>query len=296
MILSESRLRWAPITLVASVAACTHGAPSSTLPRAEPLTLSAVMLPEGRALSEDALVAYLAEVQVVYVGERHDAEIDHAVQARLVTLLAPDVLGMEMFQRPFQARLDAYGSGTLDEATMLAETEWEARWGRPFEMYRGVVDAGVNAGARLVALNAPREWTRTIGRTGIESLSPEIRAALPEMPADEAHRAMVMEALSEHGGHGGEAMDPAMLERFYVAQLVWDEVMGQTLSEVLEGDDTAVVIAGRMHVQRGLGIPRTAMRRGVRSHRIVLPLTDEEIEAERANPIGLCDVAIRVAE
>jgi uncharacterized iron-regulated protein len=292
----SSRTRWAPITLVIGVAACTHGVPSSTLHPEEPLTLSAVTLPEGTALSEEALVAYLADVQVVYVGERHDAPVDHAVQARLVALLDPDVLGMEMFQRPFQAPLDAYGSGTLDEAGMLAETEWSERWGRPFEMYRGVVEAGRTGGARLLALNAPREWTRTIGRTGIESLAPEIRSALPEMPADEAHRAMVMEALSEHGGHGGESMDPAMLERFYTAQLVWDEVMGQTLAEALAGDDRAVVIAGRMHVQRGLGIPRTAMRRGVRSHRIVLPLTDEEIDAERENPVGLCDVAVRVSE
>lgn len=289
--------RWAAgLALAGILTAC--GAPHVNSPShpSGPHPLSAVLFPEGTAIDVETLAARLEEVDVVYVGERHDSDADHDVAAALVQLLRPDLVGMEMFQRPYQAPLDAFGRGEIDEAAMLVATEWETRWGRPFSGYRPILDAARAVNARVLALNAPREWTRTIGRGGVEALAPEVQSALPELVLDEpAHRAMVTEALSGHGGHGG-AMDPAMLERFYVAQVVWDETMGETLATALaaEPGHRAVVIAGRMHVQRGLGIPRTAARRGVRSHRVVLPLTAEEIAAERETPTGLCDIALLV--
>jgi uncharacterized iron-regulated protein len=281
--------------LGALLAACAP--PMATTPSTPETPLEGVRFPDGAALDAEGLEALLREVDVVYVGERHDAAVDHEVQARVVSMLGPDVVGMEMFQQPFQAALDAYGRGEIDEPAMLERTEWAARWGMPFDAYRPVVEAARAAGARVVALNAPREWTRTIARQGLEALAPEVRAALPELDTTSAeHRAMVMEALSGHGAHGGGEMSPETLERFYLAQLLWDEAMGARLAEALAERPglRAVVIAGRMHVQRGLGIPRTASRRGVARFRIVLPLTAEEIEAERAAPTGLCDVAIRV--
>lgn len=259
--------------------------------------LFAVRMADGARLDEAALETALRSVDVVYVGERHDAAVDHVVEAALVRLAQPDAVGMEMFQRPFQEPLDAYGRGEIDEATLIERTEWRSRWGMEFEAYAGIVRAGRDVNARIVALNAPREWTRAISRSGLEGLPDDVRGALPELDTTHAeHRAMVMEALSGHGGHGGEPMDPAMLERFYLAQVAWDETMGDTVAGLLAVAGTrVVVVAGRMHVQRGLGIPRTAARRRPHRHLVVLPLTESEIEAERRAPTGLCDLAIPVA-
>jgi uncharacterized iron-regulated protein len=262
-----------------------------------PLPLSAVRLPGGEPVDPDTLGALLRDVDVVYVGERHDAAADHAVEAELVRLVRPTLVGMEMFQRPAQDALDAYARGELDEAGLVERSQWSERWGMPFDLYADVVRASREVGARIVALNAPREWTRAISRSGLDGVPPEIRAALPELdPTNEAHRAMVMAALADHAGHGGGAMDPAMLERFYLAQLTWDETMGESVARALEAAPGArmVVIAGRMHVQAGLGIPRCAARRRAHRSLVVLPLTDAEIDAERASPTGLAELAIRV--
>lgn len=269
-----------------------------TTPSAPPdAMLDAVRLPSGEPIDVDTLAALLAEAEVVYVGERHDAPADHAVQAALVRLIRPTLLGMEMFSRPVQGALDAYARGELDEATFVERTEWNERWGMPFELYADVVRSSRDVGARIIAINAPREWTRAISRAGLDGLPAEIRSALPELDlTNAAHRAMVMEALSGHSSHGGVAMEPAALERFYLAQLVWDETMGESVARALSDEPNArmVVVAGRMHIQGGLGIPRCAGRRRPIRSLVVLPLSDAEIDAELDAPSGIADLAIRV--
>jgi uncharacterized iron-regulated protein len=61
-----------------------------------------------------------------------------------------------------------------------------------------------------------------------------------------------------------------------------------------EPEARMVVLAGRMHVQGGLGIPRCASRRRPTRSLVVLPLTAAEIDAERDAPNGIADIAIRV--
>jgi uncharacterized iron-regulated protein len=200
---------------------------------------------------------------------------------------------MEMFQRPFQPALDAFVAGTIDEDELLRRVEWRERWNMDFALYRPILAFAREHRIPVVALNVRREVTRQIAREGMESLSDELRADLPaEIVTDDAeHRAMVTEAL---GGH--EGMDAARLERFYLAQLVWDEAMGEGVARALGAEGAPrrmVVLAGRMHVQRGLGIPRRAARRGaLGAHRVILPLPPSEMAEARA----LCDYAAVVAE
>jgi uncharacterized iron-regulated protein len=79
-------------------------------------------------------------------------------------------------------------------------------------------------------------------------------------------------------------MDDAMLERFYTAQVVWDETMAEAVAETLTAPGAPrriVVLAGDMHVREGLGIPDRAARRGATPYRIVLPVAaDEDLRAE----------------
>ena len=253
--------------------------------------LEIVACASGERVSLDAMLDALVGARAVYVGERHDQAFDHAVQrAVLAGLIERDpslALGLEMFQRPYQAPLDAYVAGTIDEDALLAATEWQERWSLDFGLYRAILELAREHRIPVIALNARRELTRAIAREGIDSLSPELRAELPELDlADAEHRAMVEEAL---GGH--EGMDPARLERFYLAQLTWDESMGARAAEVMasEGAPRAIVVlAGRMHVQRGLGVPRRAARRGLEPFQVVLPLAREEL----GEASGLCDFAV----
>lgn len=247
----------------------------------------------GARLSLGELAAALDGVRVVYVGERHDQRADHDAQrAVIAALLARDPslgIGMEMFQRPYQAPLDAWVAGTIDEAELLRATEWEARWSLDFALYRPILGLARDHRLPVRALNARTELTRAIAREGMDALAPELRAELPEIDADDgAHRAMVMDALSEHPG-----LEPARRERFYSAQLVWDETMAASVAAALAAPGAParlVVLAGRMHVQAGLGIPRRAARRGAEPFRVLLPLEEDELEGAA----DLCDYALLV--
>lgn len=239
----------------------------------------------GEPVSFDALVADLASARVVYVGEEHTNAADHEAQRAILLALRaarPDdalALGLEMVQRPFQPALDAWNAGDASEAELRAGVEWEDRWGYDYGLYRSILDAARDRGVRVVGLNAPREVTRAIGHGGVEALDDGQRAELPELDLeDPGHREMVMAALAGHGG-----ADEAMLERFYVAQVVWDETMAATVAEALDaGADRVVALAGRFHVRRGLGIPKRAARRGAAPYRVVLPLAPEEVEGALA--------------
>lgn len=245
--------------------------------RPEPVRI--VHVETGRQASFDEMLADLATVPLVYVGESHDDEAHHRLQAAIVRELHrrdPSLaIGLEMFQRPYQQALDDYVAGRIDRSEMLERTEWEERWGFDFELYEPVLEHAREHGLRLVALNAPTEVTRTVGREGLGGLDASQREGLAELDLEDArHREMVREALESHGH-----MAPEMLERFYTAQVIWDETMAESVAEAMAGPDAPrrmVVLAGRMHVQEGRGIPARAARRGARPYRVVLPADHDD--------------------
>lgn len=247
----------------------------------------------GDEVGEVAFVDAMLAARAIYVGESHDDAAHHAVQREVIAMLharAPSLaIGLEMFQRPFQAPLDAYVAGTLDEAGLLAATEWSERWRIDFALYRPILELARTHGLPLVALNARRELTRAIARGGEASLEPALRAELPaDMDRGDAeHRAMVLELFGEHHA---ESMGADVLERMLLAQLVWDETMGLTVAEVMQREGAPariVVLAGRAHVQGGIGVPRRAARRGVTPFLVVLPARADELEENRTR----CDFA-----
>jgi uncharacterized iron-regulated protein len=244
----------------------------------------------------EAMIDDMMGARVVYLGEEHNSEEDHALHARILeALYAHDsslALGLEMFQRPAQPHLDDYVAGRIDEDTMLERTQWRERWGSDFDAYRPMVTFARQHRLPVVALNARREITRVVGRQGIDGLEEAVRASLPELDLDnQAHRRLVSEGLGSHA----ESMRPEQLERLYQAQVIWDETMAETIAQTLSspdappgdgqtGDGSAVarmvVIAGRLHVESGLGIPERAARRGASPHRILIGLDHAESRRE----------------
>jgi uncharacterized iron-regulated protein len=96
---------------------------------------------------------------------------------------------------------------------------------------------------------------------------------------------MVEGALRHHPG-----LDEASLERFYDAQVVWDETMAERIALALSRENAPqrmLVIAGTMHVQSGLGIPRCAARRGIAPFVVVMPIDASDLdETLHAPPIA----------
>jgi len=225
-------------------------------------------LAAGALLSEAELWARLAESPATCFGEVHDDPYQHHAQTRALEEWAargadparPLGVGFEMFQRPFQPALTAFMEGELDEAGLLAGTEYAARWGYDFSLYRPLLESTRELGLSALALNARAELTRQIARGGLASLTPDQLAELPELELeDPEHREYIFGlfgVLPEHGAEFG-------LEDVYIAQTVWDETMADTSAHWLaaEGQGARLLIfAGVVHCHAS-AIPRRLSRR-----------------------------------
>jgi uncharacterized iron-regulated protein len=240
---------------------------------------------DGRPIAFDALVARIGDASVVYVGESHDQRAHHEFQRRVLDALSvrrdrPVALGLEMFALPQQGHLDAFLRGEIDEEELRERSEWGKRWGSGWETYRPLLSLARERGVALVALNAPRETTRKVARGGLESLSEEERAALPTLDLrDEAHRRFVREAFGAHGA----SMKEATFERFYAAQVIWDETMADSVARWLASEGPRarmVVVAGNGHVADRFGIPKRAARRTGRPYVTIV----QEVVGGREEP------------
>ena len=238
----------------------------------------------GKGVSFDALIDDLAKASVVYLGERHDQAAHHAFQARVFEALLDRWkdervgMGMEMFQTPAQEALNAYVDGTIDEKALLEKTEWATRWGFGWEMYAPMVRRARAEPSRVevVALNAPKEVTRAVAKGGLESLTAEQREALPPLDlTDAGHRAFVLKAF---GAHGAE-MPKDKFERFYTAQVIWEETMSSSVADWLnsngKGNPHMVVVVGAGHVADRFGVPARAQKKSGRPYlTVVCEVTD----------------------
>jgi uncharacterized iron-regulated protein len=217
-------------------------------------------------LSESELYELLAAAPAVCFGETHDNPAHHLAQARAADELAararsagvPFALGFEMFQRPFQTALTGFTLGRLDEAALLRDSEYAMRWGYDIALYRPLLDLVREYQLPALALNAPSELTRKIASDGLDGLSAEERASLPELDLNDAeHRAYVSALL------GTFHSDQASLENPYTVQVVWDETMAETASEWLSSSGEGarlLIIAGLGHCHRS-AIPARITRR-----------------------------------
>ncbi len=230
----------------------------------EPLSLATSPVPV--VSSVEAALPVLQAADVIYLGEQHDRAADHAAQLALVQALQANhprlAIAFEMFQHPFQPALDRYLAGEIDEAELIAESEYEQRWGFPWEFYAPLLRFARAEGLPAIALNAPTEVTRQVAGQGLDSLDATARAQIPPLAeidtSNAAYRRLLQAAFSAHAAHGG-----LELENFIAAQVVWDETMAAQLAEFhrAQPDYQIVVIAGRGHAIYGYGIPDRVARR-----------------------------------
>lgn len=241
----------------------------------------------GKPIELEAFFAVLRTKSVVYVGERHDQPADHAAQYAILRRLHRDEaslgIGMEMFQVPFQEPLDEWSAGRIDETVLRRDTEYDQRWGFDFSMYRPILEYARSRGLEVVALNARKELVYAVAKDGLDALSPEQTATLPELELDDPEHRALFDSAFDVGEHSvGDGID-----RYYQAQVVWDETMGSRVAETLArpaGPSKMLVFAGRVHVQRGLGIPDRAAKRGAAPYVVVLPVTPNELKTELKLP------------
>ncbi|MDX2243946.1 MAG: ChaN family lipoprotein [Leptolyngbyaceae cyanobacterium bins.302] len=229
----------------------------------------------------------LAQANVVYLAETHDRPQDHQTQLEILRSLhhrRPLLIGMEMFQRPFQWALNQYLAGQMTEAELVRLTEYQRRWGYDWEMYAPILRFARENQVPVIALNTPSEVTRKVARVGLDQLTLAERQWIPPkstvLAKPDAYRQRIRQIYDEiHQGKGNSAS----FERFFQAQVLWDETMAHQIEIVLQRSPQSlvVVLAGQGHILYGDGIPDRVQRRtaaripGLKQATVILnPSTD----------------------
>ncbi len=215
----------------------------------------------------------IAPAQIIYLGEIHDSTTDHPDQLAILEHLyqqksratPPLAIGLEMFQKPFQPIIDQYLAGKISEKQLVERTEYKKRWGWPWENYAPLLRFAKARQIPVIALNTPIEILRKVSKGGLDSLQPADFQYIP--PATEidksnlVYRDLILESYQQHKAQA-VATSPDF-DRFYTAQLLWDETMAATTAEFYQQypKTQLVVIAGQAHIRYGYGIPSRVARR-----------------------------------
>ncbi|MFT5142309.1 MAG: putative iron-regulated protein [Rhodothermales bacterium] len=260
---------------------------------------------EGQPVSWEELVSHLLDADVVFIGENHNDPVAHYIeQAVLGAALADEsrrtAASMEMFTRDVQYIVDEYLHDMISEDHFRrSSTPW-----RNYEVdYRPFVEMAKEAGAAVIAANAPRRYANRVTRMGPESvqdLSDAARkylAPLPYSGASDAYRAewdaVMAEAMagmmqqtdssaaegedSLAEGSGGSQHNYAMGYALD-AQSLWDATMAFSIADHLTRNPGSQVvhIVGGFHVQNGTGIPEHFQRYRPGSSRVIIAVEPVE--------------------
>lgn len=255
-------------------------------------TLRVVQASSGAQLSFDELVATASTADVVFFGEQHDDPETHFAEFGLLEGIGRRrsrvVLSLEMFERDVQPMVDDYLAGRVSEAEFLAKSR---PWERYATDYRALVMLARVRGWPVVAANVPRPIASAVSRKGLavlDTLSVTSRALAARdisCPHDAYYTRFAQEMTGHSAGTGpATASDVAqmlaMTDRFYEAQCVKDETMGESIARALSraGEDAIVVhFNGAFHSDYRQGTVARTMRRLPNRRALVItavPTTD----------------------
>ena len=203
------------------------------------------------------------DARVILVGETHTRWDHHLVQLEILKLLyqksAKLAIGVEWFQQPYQKHLDAYVAGEMSEQEMLHLTAYFERWRFDYRLYRPIMQYAREHNIPVIALNASRELSIALSKSGFDDLSAELKDQLPESYdwSDKEYEKRLRSVFDLHPDYSGE------FEDFLRGQLTWDESMAESAAHYLdENPETRLLIlAGSGHIAYGSGIPNRIKRR-----------------------------------
>ncbi|NOZ26320.1 MAG: PDZ domain-containing protein [Nitrospirae bacterium] len=206
----------------------------------------------------DDVVQKAGDARVVFIGEMHTAYEHHVMQYEIIRRLYGAggrlVIGMEMFQRPFQKYLDQYIRGDIDEKEFLRKTEYFGRWVFDYNLYRDILQFARANRIPVVALNVRKEIVKKVSRGGLGSLSEEEYASIPQDMdmTNRRYREHLRKVFNMHDNNRERNF-----EYFVQSQILWDETMAHSIAGALKRypDARMVVLAGNGHVQYSWGIP-----------------------------------------
>jgi uncharacterized iron-regulated protein len=229
--------------------------------------------------------AVVTSKDLVFFGEQHDDPATHAAEAAVLAAIGEKrdhvVLSMEMFERDVQPLVDQYLAGTISEQNFLAGSR---PWDRYTTDYRPMIELARVHGWPVVAANVPRRLASAVSRRGLALLDTlnaadkRFMAREHQCPKD-AYYEKFAETMKGHGAGGGPptasdaAMMASMTDKFYEAQCVKDEAMGEAVADAWKKAPKGAIVFqvdGAFHSDFGLGTAARARRRAPDASSVVI--------------------------
>ncbi len=208
--------------------------------------LSAAVLATGCASSAgtdmEKRLAALLPADAILLGEQHDAPDHQRVQREVVqTLAARGQLAALALEMAEQGHATHGLPADASETQVRAALQWnDDAW--PWGAYGPTVMTAVRAGVPVLGANLPRAQMRE------RMADPQLDRLLPG-PALQAQQQAI------RLGHCG-MLPESQITSMTRVQIGRDVAMAQTLRSAAQPGRTVLLLAGRGHVDRQLGIPR----------------------------------------
>jgi len=217
--------------------------------------------PVGDPLPFDKLMAEASKADYVLIGEGHTSVCDHKAQFDIIDGLSRGhrkiAIGLEMVTTGKQDVLNRFNLGQIPVTELARKLDWENGWRYDFNMFKPIFQLAAKRRLTVAGLNFPFSLVQEIGEKGLDGLSSDDRALLPEKvipPAPEQEEGL-KEVLAMHQGH--DAGDPKQVEQFFLVQSLWDTAMAEQAVKLRrDSGHPVVILAGGGHVEHGWGIPR----------------------------------------
>jgi uncharacterized iron-regulated protein len=249
----------------------------------------------------ESMLADAAKADVVFLGEEHDDPGTHRLERAALEGIGRRrgkvVLALEMFERDAQPSLNDYLAGKLGEAQFLKVSR---PWPKYATDYRPMIELAKAKGWPVIAGNVPRRLASLIGRKGligVDSLPLADRALIAAQltcPRDK-YFDRFKETMGDMSGHGAKitpAEAAAMVGRFYDAQCVKDETMGEAVAAARAASPDAVVVHvnGSFHSDFRMGTAERVKNRLAGARIVVInfaPVSDlDAADGKKLRKIG----------
>ncbi|QFS67959.1 ChaN family lipoprotein [Delftia tsuruhatensis] len=182
-----------------------------------------------------------SDAPIVRLGEQHDAAAHQAWQQATVQQLATQerLAALVIEMAPRTGSTASLARDASEDAVQQALQWQDAAW--PWPRYRGVVMAAVRAGVPVLGGNLPRaDMKQAMRNQNLDT----------HLPPEAWQRQL--DAIRE--GHCGLLPDTQLAPMARI-QLARDASMAEVARAAVKPGKTVLLVAGRGHVLRGVGIP-----------------------------------------
>ncbi len=241
----------------------------------------------GQSVPLSVMADDLAQADVVFLGEEHDNDVGHRLQLEtfeaLIARHPKVILTLEQFEVDIQGQLDLYMAGAIDQETLLKTTR---PWPNYLRHYAPIIELAKQHRIPVIAANIPRPVARRIAYEG-PGIKSEEWLAPPMIWIDEPEYA---QRFARAMGRTPDEEYDEGLERWFTAQCAKDEIMAQSISQVLVrgwslGQKPLVVhLNGKFHSDHRLGTVSRLLRRHPRLNVRVVGMNSDDVRDRTLNP------------